>query len=356
MADTNKEKNRIDIRKIWQTMWNKRLLFLKVWVVTFVLACLWILPQPRYYTTTVSIAPETGEVKVGGNLASLASNFGMNLGGSSSTGDAIYPQLYPDLFKSTEFLVGLLDVTVTTKDGELTTDYYTYMKDHQKQNWLLLPYLKFKNWLQSFFTKEGQSDKGKGGKRFDPFQLSKKTNDILLNVSGKLKCTYSRTNDVVTITVTDQDPLVSALMADSVKQHLQVFITDYRTKKARSDCKHYERLREEAQNNYEEARRAYSSYCDANSDVVLESVKTKIANLENEMQLKYSIYTSMNTQLENAKAKLQERTPAFTTLLNATVPVKPAGPKRLIFVALMLFLATMGTIVYAFHKELVDWF
>ncbi|MBO5548437.1 MAG: chain-length determining protein, partial [Prevotella sp.] len=150
MADTNKEKNRIDIRKIWQTMWNKRLLFLKVWVVTFVLACLWILPQPRYYTTTVSIAPETGEVKVGGNLASLASNFGMNLGGSSSTGDAIYPQLYPDLFKSTEFLVGLLDVTVTTKDGELTTDYYTYMKDHQKQNWLLLPYLKFKNWLQSF--------------------------------------------------------------------------------------------------------------------------------------------------------------------------------------------------------------
>lgn len=356
MADTNKEKNRIDIRKIWQTMWNKRLLFLKVWVVTFLLACLWILPQPRYYTTTVSIAPETGDVKIGNNLASLASNFGMSLGSSSSSGDAIYPQLYPDLFKSTEFLVGLLDVTVTTKDGELTTDYYTYMKDYQKQNWLLLPYLIFKNWLQSFFTKEGQSDKGKGGKRFDPFQLSKKTNDILLNVSGKLGCTFSRTNNVVTITVTDQDPLVSALMADSVKQHLQVFITDYRTKKARSDCKYYEQLREEAQKNYEEARRAYSSYCDANSDVVLESVKTKIANLENEMQLKYSVYTSMNTQLENAKAKLQERTPAFTTLLNATVPVKPAGPKRMIFVAIMLFLATMGTIVYAFHKELIDWF
>ena len=356
MADTNKEKNRIDIRKIWQTMWNKRLLFLKVWVVTFLLACLWILPQPRYYTTTVSIAPETGDVKIGNNLASLASNFGMSLGSSSSSGDAIYPQLYPDLFKSTEFLVGLLDVTVTTKDGELTTDYYTYMKDYQKQNWLLLPFLKFKNWLQSFFTKEGQSDKGKGGKRFDPFQLSKKTNDILLNVSGKLGCTFSRTNNVVTITVTDQDPLVSALMADSVKQHLQVFITDYRTKKARSDCKHYEQLREEAQKNYEEARRAYSSYCDANSDVVLESVKTKIANLENEMQLKYSVYTSMNTQLENAKAKLQERTPAFTTLLNATVPVKPAGPKRMIFVAVMLFLATMGTIVHMFRKELIDWF
>ncbi|MBQ8158401.1 MAG: chain-length determining protein [Prevotella sp.] len=355
MADKNTN-TKIDLKKMWATIRSNKKLFLKVWIITFVLACLWILPQPRYYTTTVSIAPETGEMKVGGSLASLASNFGMNLGNSSSTGDAIYPQLYPDLFKSTEFLVGLLDVTVTTKDGELTTDYYTYMKDHQKQNWLLLPLLKLKNWFHSLFTVEDTSDTCKAGKRFDPFQLSKKTHEILMNVSGKLKCTYSRTNEVVTITVTDQDPLVCALMADSVKQHLQLFITDYRTKKARSDCRHYEKLKKEAWEDYEKARNEYTSYCDANSDAVLESVKMKITDLENEMQLKYSVYTGMNTHLESARAKLQERIPAFTTLLNSTVPVKPDGPKRMIFVAIMLFLATMGTIVYAFHKELIDWF
>lgn len=349
----DRKKNHIDIHNILKDLWARKLTFLIVWIVTFVLSCIWILPQPRYYTTTVSIAPETGD-KTGGSLSSLASSFGMNVG-NSMTSDAIYPQLYPDLFKSTNFLVGLFDITVTTKDGELTTDYYTYIKDHQKQNGLLLPFLKLKNWIKSLFTEKEPADVGKGGKRFDPFRLSKKATDILLNVSGKLKCTYSRTNEVVTITVTDQDPLVCALMADSVKEHLQVFITDYRTKKARIDCKHYEELREEAWKEYEKARKAYSSFSDANNDVFVERVRTKITTLENEMQLKYNIYTNINTQLTNAKAKLQEQTPAFTTLQNSTVPVKPAGPKRMIFVAVMLFLSTIGTIVYLNRTSIKEW-
>ena len=74
--------------------------------------------------------------------------------------------------------------------------------------------------------------------------------------------------------------------------------------------------------------------------------------MENDMQLKYNIYTAMNTRLEAAMAKVQETTPVFTTLQNATVPIKPAGPKRVLFVIGMLFLATLGTIVYIYRKEM----
>ena len=356
MADTNQKKNRIDIRKIWQTMWNKRLLFLKVWVVTFLLACLWIFPQPRYYTTTVSIAPETDEMKIGGNLASLASNFGMNLGSSSSTGDAIYPQLYPDLFKSTNFLVGLFDIRIKTKDGALETDYYTYMRDYQDESIWLLPFIKFKKWVSSLFTEPEVEKPAVNGKRFDPFQLSKRTSDIVEAVKGNVKCSYSRTTDVVTITVTDQDALVCALLADSIKEHLQVFITDYRTKKARIDCEHYKQLLKEKKEEYETARKKYSTYADANTNVVIASVKTRIDYLEDDMQQKYKAYTTADTQLQYYMDKLQERTPSFTTLTNATVPVKPAGPKRMIFVAAMLFLSTIGTFMFLFRKELKEWF
>ena len=88
----------------------------------------------------------------------------------------------------------------------------------------------------------------------------------------------------------------------------------------------------------------------------MKSVQSKIEDLENEMQLKYNIYTALNTRLEAALAKVQENTPAFITLQNATVPVKPAGPKRVFFVAIMLVLATFGTIVYIARKELKEWF
>lgn len=42
--------------------------------------------------------------------------------------------------------------------------------------------------------------------------------------------------------MTDQDPLISATMADSVSMHLQQFITKYRTNKARIDVEHYQKL------------------------------------------------------------------------------------------------------------------
>lgn len=354
MEKKNTVQSKIDFSEIWQTVLGYKKLFLKVWCITFVLSCVWILPQPRYYTTEVSIAPESMDLKSAGGLASLASSFGMNLGNGSS--DAIYPQLYPDLFKSTNFLVGLFDIEVWTKDGDIKTDYYNYIKSHQKQNLLLWPVAKLKEFVKSLTEKKEETIPGKDGARFDAFRLTKADNDVLKIVQGKLSCTYSRTTDVVTIKVTDQDPLVSALLADSIKEHLQVFIADYRTKKSRIDFEHYKKLTSEAKAIYEKARMDYARYADAHQDALMLSVKTKIDDLENDMQLKYNVYTALNTRLEQAQAKVQETTPAFTTLTNATVPVKPAGPKRMIFVAIILILSTFGTIAYLFRKELKDWF
>ena len=62
----HKEKQQvIDISKIARTLWSKKKQFLKVWAITFVLSCILILPQPRYYTCDVKLAPEMD----GGDLA-----------------------------------------------------------------------------------------------------------------------------------------------------------------------------------------------------------------------------------------------------------------------------------------------
>lgn len=352
--EEKQKKINIDFKQIKETLLSKKKLFLKVWVVTFILSCLWILPQPRYYTAEVSVAPESAEPKELGSIASLASNFGVSLGNGSS--DAIYPQLYPDLFKSTKFLVGLLDIKVKTKDGKVETDYYDYMKNHQKQNVLFAPFRAVRNWVKSLTAKKETEIPGKDGSRFDPFELTKSTNEVLNTIQGNIKCTYSRTTEVVTIKVTDQDPLACALLTDSIKERLQAFITDYRTKKARVDYEHYKALAVNAKAAYERSREVYASFADASTNASLRSVELKMESMENDMQTKYNIYTAMNTRLEAAMAKVQERTPVFTELKNATVPVKPAGPKRMIFVAAMLVLATIGTFFRIYRSSLKQWF
>ena len=348
-----KEKLNIDFSELKQRILNKKKLFLKVWVITFILSCIWILPQPRYYKAEVSVAPESSDKDMG-SLASIASNFGISVGNGSA--DAIYPQLYPDLFESTRFIVDLLDIKIKTKDGDVSTDYYTYLKDYQKKNILLLPFQATAKWLKSLLPKDDIEDQGQDGKRFNPFQLSKATNDIIHKVQDNIKCTYSRTTDVVTIEVTDQDPLVCALLADSIKEHLQIFITEYRTKKARIDYEYYKKLAAETKTSYEKSCEVYASSAEAYTNVSLKSYELKLEAMENDMQAKYNIYNAMNTRLEAAMAKVQEATPVFTELKNATVPVKPAGPKRMIFVAAMLVLSKMCTIMYLFSRELKEWF
>ena len=74
------------------------------------------------------------------------------------------------------------------------------------------------------------------------------------------------------------------------------------------------------------------------------------------MQLKYNAYSTMMTQYQAAKAKVQERTPAFTIVKGAAVPVKASGPKRMIFVISMLFLAFIATTLYIAKEELKDLF
>ena len=128
-------------------------------------------------------------------------------------------------------------------------------------------------------------------------------------------------------------------MADVTCQKLQAFITSYRTNKARIDYEYYKKLREESKAEYDKARQAYADYADAHQNVTLINYTAKTEDLENEMQLKHNIYTAMNTQMQAAMAKLQEATPAFTVIESASIPIRPAGPKRMIISIAMMILS-----------------
>jgi len=350
METNNSERQIIDLSKVFRTLWSKKKLFVKVWVWTFVLSCIWILPQPRYYTCEVTLAPEMNGEDVAGGLSSIASSFGFNIGGVGGQ-DAIYPELYPSLFESPDFIVGLYDVEVTTKDGKLTTDYYTYMKHHQKKNILTYPYHKTVRAIKSMFEKEDSVPGGKGGERVNPFWMSRKDYLLMETVKKCITCAVDKKTSVITIFVKDQDPLICATMADSVKSHLQDFIIRYRTSKVSEDVGHYQEMRDSAEREYNLSMAAYSRFCDSHQNIILQSFQSERDKLENDLALKQNSLTAMETQLQATKVKLQEKTPAFTILKSPTVPVKPAGPKRMLFVIGMMILATVVTAGYVLRKN-----
>lgn len=343
MESTEKRKI-IDVLKLVQTVWGKRKLFYKVWALTFILSCILILPQPRYYNCEVKLAPEMNGEDIGGGLSSIASSFGFNLGGMAGQ-DAIYPELYPELFESPEFVVGLYDIKVTTMEGDVTANYFTYMKKHQKQNPLMAPLGIAKEWVNGLFEDEGAIQRGTGSADINPFRMNRKDYALMQKMMDNIHCSVDKKTSVITINVTDQDPLVCATMADSVKSHLQAFIIRYRTSKATDDVMHYQQMRDSAEHEYDMAMEAYSRFCDAHKDIVLQSFQSERDKLESELSIRQNTLGVMEAQLQSSKVKLQEKTPAFTTLKSATVPVKPAGPKRMIFVLGMLIFASLITVI-----------
>ena len=352
---TMKEQNKdiIDLTEVYKQLLKKKKVFLIVLPIVFTLSCLWIFPEPRYYKCSVTLAPEMTGEEMGGNLASVASQFGVNIG-SANGNDAIYPMLYPDVFGSNKFIINLLGIKVKTLDGTVNTDYYTYMTKHQKGNWLKRPFQKMTKAIGALFVSKESSNNtiSKKGNKLNPFQMDKKDYDLVEGLKQKITCDVDKKTDVITITVQDQDPLVCATMADSARQHLQDFITNYRTTKARIDVAHYQKLTIQAKKEYDKSVNIYSTYCDANQDVQLQSFLSKRDELENDMQLKFNTYSAMRNQLEAMKAKLQEKTPAFTILQNATVPVKPAGPKRMLFVIAMCLMSMFITAFWLVRKHL----
>jgi uncharacterized protein involved in exopolysaccharide biosynthesis len=56
-------------------------------------------------------------------------------------------------------------------------------------------------------------------------------------------------------------------------------------------------------------------------------------------------------QLQQAEMKVQQETPAFTTLQSATVPIRKAGPKRAQKCLIFVFLVFIGITVFVFYKE-----
>lgn len=338
------EESSIDFGRIFKDLLKHKTLYFKVLPLAFILAAIYALSLPNYYNCQVKLAPELGSAsRSASGLAGLASSFGINLGSAQAGADAITPMLYPDLMNSVDFKTSLFPVKVTRKDDNKTFTYYDYLMKEQKAPW-------WSSAKKAFFSLFMDSEPDEE-QAVDPFQLTKEQTAIAKAIDKNVVCDVDKKTFVISISVTDQDPLICATLADSVKTRLQKFITDYRTSKARVDLEYNQKLYGEARAKYEQARDAYARFSDSHREVSSQSAQTKLADLQNEMNLQQQIYQQVIAQLQQAEMKVQQETPAFTTFQSATVPVLKAGPKRAQMCLIFLFLAFLGTTGWILYKE-----
>ena len=332
----------IDLLELLQKLWAGRRLILKWCAVGAVVGLIIAFSIPKEYTTTVKLAPEIQNNKSSlGGLSSLASMAGINMG-SMSTTDAVYPELYPDIVQSVPFMTALFNVEVTDAKGEQNWPVSEYVSEELRAPWwsavLGFPF-KALGWVKGLFTKD---DEENGGNGVDPFRLTKEENEIVKSLQERIAVSVDKKTSVIALSVTMQDPLVSATLTDTVMRNLQDYITEYRTNKARNDLEFTQRLFDEAQSKYYEAQQRYAQSMDQNQGIVRRSFRTEQERLQNEMNLAFNLYNQTAQQLQMAKAKVQESTPVYAVVQPATVPLKASKPSKMILLVGFIFLSGVG--------------
>ena len=310
------------------------------------------LSMPSQYTVQVTLSPEIGNSKGSGGLAGLAASFLGNGVTMGETVDALNASLSADIVSSTPFLLEILNMQVIVSPKGDRMDLGSYL-DHCSSPWwsyiIGFPSLII-NGVQSFFKDEQITDKISQG----AIELSKEENDRINFLKNHITAGIDKKTAITSISVTLQDPKVTAIVADSIIHKLQEYIINYRTFKAKEDCAYLSKLFEERKEEYYVAQGNSADYMDSHDDLILQSVRAEQERLQNDMNLAYQVYSQVANQLQVARAKVQEEKPIFAVVEPAVVPLEPSGVSKKVYVLLFVCIAVICTGIWIlFGKDIL---
>lgn len=349
------EEQEIDLMEYARKLWESRKTLLVAAGIAAVLGVIIALSTPRQYTVTVTLAPESTK-SGGGSLSGIASMLGMGGFSMGSDADALNVMLYPNIVSSTPFILDLMDTPVKTMEEEQPdTTLAVYLKEYTKKSLIgtviSLPFKAIGGFISLFKAEE---PKVSGPATIDPFQLTKDQAKIAEGIKKLVVANVDKKTGITTVSVTMQDPMVAAMLTDTVLLKLKQHITKYRVSKAEEDCKYWESINNQRRDEYYAKQKEYAEYVDANKNVVLQSVQIEQERLQNDMNLAYQVYSNVAAQLQMARAKVQEAKPVFVVVEPASVPLKATGTSRAMTVIGTIFLIVAGTAAWIlFGKDLL---
>lgn len=352
MGNNQQVNMEIDLRALIHNLWNKRKTILKIMGIGLLIGIVIAFSIPKTYKVDITLSPESGQNGNSSNLAGMPSILGIGgIGGSSQ--DAVNSTMFPDLIKSTPFILEMYNVEVTPQKSQHAMKLSDYI-DTQKSPWwgyiFKLPGMAINGIKSLFISNENTND---SNHIIDPFRLTGEQNGKIALIKGALSATTDSKSNMTIVSATFQDPEVAAAVADSAVAKLQKYIIDYRTRKAQEDCNYLEKLCKERKEEYYKAQKAYADFMDANRNVVLQRTQAEGTRLQNDMSIAFQIYSQVETQLQVARAKVQEAKPVFAIVEPATVPLSPSSPNKKIIILGLMFLGFIGSSAWIlFGKEL----
>lgn len=353
-----KTEDEIDFIEIATKLWINRK-FILAFTIMFIGVGLFVaLLTPNQFTAKTILVPQSSDKKSSSNLSGLAAIAGINIG-SITSGEIISPAIYPKIFNNVDFQKELIYTKFSFNISTKTITYYDYYskKEYQKFNLLNilkkytigLPSLIISSLKHTSNNISNLTDFNKSNIQI----LSKKENEIIKNLFGKLELELNEKEGYITLKFTSYEPILSAEVVSATLKLLQKYITEFKLQKVRSNLSFVEANYFEAKHNFELKQSELARFRDANKSLTSSIAKTQEEKLISEYNLMLGIYSELAKQREQAKIAVTETAPILTIIQPVVIPIEKSGPKRINILIFYTFLGISISSIYILSRRLL---
>lgn len=301
---------------------------------------------PREFRVTTKLAPELSLRS--NSLTSLASIAGINMNMLGNNNDALLPTVYPDIIASVPFITSLFDMPV----GQATL--FDYILNDTKSSLgkriISLPGVAV-SWVTNLVKPEAEEDTD-GSVDIDTYRLTKEQHSVYKAVSKMINVNVDRKTFLVTVTVVAQDKTVAADLARNVNEKLRKYVVEYRTDKTRQVVDYLRDALATAQADYYQAQSTFAYYCDRHQNVLSQRDLVERQRLQNDVNMKFQLFSSLAQQLQQQEVQLQQETPVFAEVVPSTIPLRKYKPSRSAYLVLFFILGVIISSAVFIRNEL----
>lgn len=348
---TEKNINEIDLMSVLLELLTKRKAMF-IWVISFIVmgVAVALLSEEEYKASTMFVLSGNSRgANVGGELSGLASLAGINLN-SDSQGD-IPPKLYPEIVKSADFQLALLDVKINPKEFDKEMTYAEYFENHFKPAPLTVIKMYTLGLPRFILSKLVSNDSGGTASAYGGIlKLTKVQKEHFKRISDQLAVEANDLGGFVKIEFRMPEPLMAAQMTEAAKSLLQKQVIEYRIKQAKMICEFTQERYKLKKDEHEKIQDQLARFRDENQRIMSSVYKNKLERIETEYSLSLSVYTELSKQLESAKLMVSKDIPTFTVLQSTIVPTERHRPRRALIVIVFTFLGGLFFVIFLFVK------
>jgi hypothetical protein len=307
------------------------------------------------YSSVVKLLPEANQAnnnQMGnlGGLAGLAGLAGINIDGANANVDIINPSLYPNLVESSPFLLELIKSNIynpNLKKWQTILDYLNEKNENAPLNFSRILSGEEKI-TQTTIT---PSVKSKIGFEPDLLTLSDREASAIGQLKAAIKIETDKKSPAILIMAKMSNPIVAANMTSIVQVQLTKYVISYRTEKANKEMRFLQDRQAESRKRYDQSLFTLSNYKDQNRNPFLNVAKDQEKKLQYEVDLSFNLYSTLTTQLNEAKIRIQKETPLFKVLEPAQVNYGKSSPNRLLITVGAILFGLFLALIYVFFKS-----